>query len=286
MTQTTLPLDDGRFALAPGSATFRDSQLERSYRRAFLHRDRWQIVLAVVLLNVSNVVFIATDVDFTGGTATLRLLLGIRAGLLALSLALVWILWRDTSLRLVDGAVALWTTYVCVLSLFLATTRPPDYAPRVVGDAMVVLIIYILIPNRFLLQLFPALLLTVGTMIDVFTSMTLPPASLRVVVMAFVFMNIFGAWTSWHHHVDRRTRYALLVRERELRDALEKARHTRDVLEELLPICASCKSVRDDAGYWRKVEEYLTERTERDVTHGICPDCARRLYPEFPDLES
>jgi len=98
-------------------------------------------------------------------------------------------------------------------------------------------------------------------------------------------MNIFGAWTSWHHHVDRRTRYSLLVRERELREALEQARHTRDVLEGLLPICASCKSIRDDAGYWQKVEDYLMERTERDVTHGICPDCARDLYPEFPNLD-
>jgi DNA-binding NarL/FixJ family response regulator len=52
-------------------------------------------------------------------------------------------------------------------------------------------------------------------------------------------------------------------------------------LSGLLPICASCKSIRDDRGYWQQLESYLDEHSELTFTHGICPACARKLYPEL-----
>jgi hypothetical protein len=52
-------------------------------------------------------------------------------------------------------------------------------------------------------------------------------------------------------------------------------------LQDLLPICASCKKVRDDSGYWQQVERYIGEHFKTQVTHGICPECSKKLYPEF-----
>jgi PAS domain S-box-containing protein len=52
-------------------------------------------------------------------------------------------------------------------------------------------------------------------------------------------------------------------------------------LKGLLPICSSCKKIRDDRGYWQKVESYISQHTGAEFTHGICPDCMRRLYPEY-----
>jgi DNA-binding NtrC family response regulator len=63
----------------------------------------------------------------------------------------------------------------------------------------------------------------------------------------------------------------------ELTAALTKVR----TLTGLLPICSSCKGIRDDNGYWNRLEVYLQEHSEATLTHGICPDCARRLYPEI-----
>ncbi|MEO6461674.1 MAG: hypothetical protein ABIP29_01215, partial [Candidatus Eisenbacteria bacterium] len=54
-------------------------------------------------------------------------------------------------------------------------------------------------------------------------------------------------------------------------------------LQGLLPICAGCKKIRDDAGSWVAVETYVSARTAAAFTHGICPDCHRRLYPELAD---
>ena len=58
-------------------------------------------------------------------------------------------------------------------------------------------------------------------------------------------------------------------------------------LSGLLPICASCKKIRDDAGYWHDVADYISEHSEADFSHGICPKCKNKLYPElFGDTES
>ncbi|MBI4911798.1 MAG: PAS domain-containing protein [Acidobacteria bacterium] len=63
----------------------------------------------------------------------------------------------------------------------------------------------------------------------------------------------------------------------ELKRALENIR----VLSELLPICSSCKKVRDDHGYWEAVEGYLLKHANIKFSHGLCPACARALYPDF-----
>jgi len=78
-----------------------------------------------------------------------------------------------------------------------------------------------------------------------------------------------------------------LVEERtaELRAAVEQLttalRQVR-TLGGLLPICASCKNIRDDAGYWHRVEVYLRDHSDANFSHAICPTCMASLYPEYP----
>ena len=69
---------------------------------------------------------------------------------------------------------------------------------------------------------------------------------------------------------------------KQLKQALAEVR----TLKGIVPICANCKNVRDDQGYWNRVESYLNARTEADFTHAVCPDCMKRLYPQFePDSD-
>ena len=73
-----------------------------------------------------------------------------------------------------------------------------------------------------------------------------------------------------------------LTREREeLVAELQETLAQVKTLRGLIPICASCKSIRNDEGYWMRLEAYLKERSDAEFSHGICPDCYRRLYPEF-----
>ncbi|HZC81440.1 MAG TPA: hypothetical protein VE222_06925 [Nitrospiraceae bacterium] len=73
---------------------------------------------------------------------------------------------------------------------------------------------------------------------------------------------------------------ALEERERlfqELQDALGKIKTLRG----LLPICSSCKKIRDDQGYWNQIELYIHEHTDAQFSHGLCPECFKKLYPDF-----
>ena len=70
------------------------------------------------------------------------------------------------------------------------------------------------------------------------------------------------------------------------RDNLLKALKEIKTLSGLLPICSSCKKIRDDKGYWNQIEAYISEHSKAEFSHGICPDCSQKLYSEFTaDLE-
>ena len=65
----------------------------------------------------------------------------------------------------------------------------------------------------------------------------------------------------------------------ELQNALAEVK----TLSGLLPICASCKNIRDDKGYWNQIESYIRNHSEAEFSHSICPECVTKLYPELSD---
>jgi PAS domain S-box-containing protein len=82
-----------------------------------------------------------------------------------------------------------------------------------------------------------------------------------------------------HVAAEQALREALSHRERALAD-LQRAMQEVRTLSGLLPICMYCKNVRDDEGYWKRIETYLASRTGAEFTHGLCPDCQAKHYPE------
>jgi len=62
---------------------------------------------------------------------------------------------------------------------------------------------------------------------------------------------------------------------------LQNAMDEIKTLKGILPICSYCKKIRDDKGYWNRLESYLHAHSEVEFSHGICPDCAKKLYPDY-----
>jgi hypothetical protein len=71
--------------------------------------------------------------------------------------------------------------------------------------------------------------------------------------------------------------HSLVLRTKELNEAIAEIK----ILSGMLPICAKCKRIRDDKGYWNQLESYLSEHSDLRFTHSLCPECARALYPEM-----
>jgi DNA-binding NarL/FixJ family response regulator len=71
------------------------------------------------------------------------------------------------------------------------------------------------------------------------------------------------------------------IERKKLVTQLENSAREINKLRGILPICASCKKIRDDKGYWTQVEVYISDHSETEFTHGICPECAAKIYPKF-----
>lgn len=69
----------------------------------------------------------------------------------------------------------------------------------------------------------------------------------------------------------------LSVKNRELQKTLDEMK----VLQGHLPMCANCKSIRDEKGTWNQIDSYMTEHADVEFSHGICPECAEQLYPGY-----
>ena len=71
--------------------------------------------------------------------------------------------------------------------------------------------------------------------------------------------------------------HSLRIKQDELKDALSNIK----VLKGLLPICATCKKIRDDKGYWNQLESFIDKHSEAQFSHGMCPDCAKEHFPDY-----
>ena len=106
----------------------------------------------------------------------------------------------------------------------------------------------------------------------------------KIVGYTFGFLCLALGFWKWIPHVlmMERTRQEL----KRSHDELEEAMANVKVLRGLLPICASCKKVRDDKGYWNQIESYLKKHSEVEFTHGICPECMIKMQAELDSHRS
>jgi PAS domain S-box-containing protein len=125
-----------------------------------------------------------------------------------------------------------------------------------------------------------------------FTGKTFEAAGLRKSGDEFFLEQSLSTWqvagerffTSVIRDISERKR---IQKEREdLIAKLQQALADIKTLSGLVPICASCKRIRDDKGFWNQLESYISKHSQAQFSHGICPECSRRLYPELYDEET
>lgn len=123
-------------------------------------------------------------------------------------------------------------------------------------------------------------------------SVSIPAAPFLSVLDSHIIAITFGSALIWFFGIsgiffsfrvttkEYKKRSALIER---LQTALNEVK----TLKGLIPICSSCKKVRNDDGYWDQIEKYIREHSEADFSHSLCPDCIKELYPDFKgDLEA
>lgn len=262
------------------SAQFKDPQQENAYQQEHLKSERKQTTFFVILASVLIPLFIFTDYHFLGGTPQFKQLLLLRALFFALSLGYLFCVNASYLKKILPIATLIWNVIFCGYALYIAHTRPPAYNLHLLGDIIVIISLYIIIPNRLLLQIIPPLVLSTGVIIMSFTHNDLSPSALRITLVSVFLANINGYLMTRRAHLGKRIQHYQLAKEKELSTKLQEEIKKSQTLTGLIPICAGCKRIRDDKGYWQQVESYVSAHSTADFTHGICPECTQRLYPE------
>lgn len=109
-----------------------------------------------------------------------------------------------------------------------------------------------------------------------------PHLQLEALFAVSIYLVICLALFSWRRWRESKVAYAKLsVKTEQLQKALDEIRQ----LHGILPICASCKKIRDDQGFWHAVETYVQRHSEAEFTHSICPGCREKLYPQYPEMD-
>nr|WP_320011903.1 transporter substrate-binding domain-containing protein [uncultured Desulfobulbus sp.] len=104
------------------------------------------------------------------------------------------------------------------------------------------------------------------------------------IIGAFILV-VMGLFLYWNRNLklEIRARKKIEDERNELITELNKSLQEVKTLQGFLPICSHCRKVREDSGYWQKIETYIQEHTDTRFTHGICPDCMRELYPHIAE---
>jgi len=97
------------------------------------------------------------------------------------------------------------------------------------------------------------------------------------IITVFIFLSFSLILYTWRRKKEFLNSHAIMEKKNEkLKAALSEIRQ----LKGIIPICASCKMIRDDQGYWHQVEVYVQEHTDADFSHGLCPECSKKIYPD------
>jgi hypothetical protein len=154
-------------------------------------------------------------------------------------------------------------------SIFLATVLKRHGASRMVVLATSGIVFLSVVITSLALAAFQGFIDTLGIIISVVAPLLIFPLPA---------MMFFSTFVKLHQAEEE-----LRAKNGELERALSEVR----TLSGLLPICCGCKKIRDDQGYWNEVEQYFCDRLDLQLSHGFCPECLARLYPELaPAAES
>ncbi len=214
-----------------------------------------------------------------------------------LSLYITLISRAVTIISLFSGIILLYRTkrkyfdlIIFIIALIVALhvmvvnyLRPSNHVAIVAWDFMVIFGIYATVPFLLTYQIISSVFLSVGTNILwlYVTTSVWSEAETLPILGGYLSANIFGIFLSLQLKRSRRQQYQILKKEREARQGLEKAQKEVKILQGILPICSFCKKIRNDEGYYEKVEAYITRYSEADFSHTVCPDCMKMHYPDY-----
>lgn len=274
---------DGAQPLRPIMGEFADRELEMHYRREHLGEDARTLLLLLAIVLPANALWLVSDYLVSASGPSFRVMAGVRAAIILCGLLSLVISFRTRSPKIFLGTVLLTAAAAAGGIFYFDLTRPNDYLGHYTIDIIVIVAIYLIAPMPVRWKLACAAVYS-GAVLAVY-ALYKETAHRGLynfnVALSICIANAMGYFASRDLAIRRRREFHLFHRESEARRQLQHALDNIKTLSGLVPICAACKKIRDDRGYWKHVEAYLAEHSEVAFTHGLCPDCSSSYRAEL-----
>jgi len=252
---------------------------ESEFRRSRIEWERRELVALFAILCLTLPLGFVNDVALVATDSSRLLVQSVRGIAALMAAATVVAALRTSTERTRDAVAAVTIVFLIALELTNATHRPVDYIGFVPTTVVGILVIFISIPIPFLLKSALLFVEATGIIWIMWTMKEVGVPALRTATLAVVAAVVIGAWVAVRLGRSSRTQYLTLERERRARLDLESAHAEIARLEGILPICSSCKRIRDDDGFWQQIEVFVEAHSDAQFSHGTCPACMRELYP-------
>ncbi|MCA9975512.1 MAG: hypothetical protein KC413_07170, partial [Anaerolineales bacterium] len=244
---------------------FQDEVRERAYRHYYRRQDMWQLSMVMITFLLSLPYLTYVDYLFFGISPLFQGLVFMRVAFVAVVWAGGRLLRRIESLKAFDALIFLFTLWFLGMVLVINGTRPADQFQHTFLDILILLTVYLLVPNRLFFQILAASSFSIGNILIIITvKEPLPLLTTNMLWVTYILINLLGAFISHQLQLSRRRMFAAWSSERELVQELQAALANIKQLKKLLPICAQCKKIRDDDGNWHQVEVYIREHVDTE----------------------
>lgn len=242
-----------------------------------LRNNRRLASVGLALVALPAVWFVRTDLALFGGDwSALTARFSVRLALVVLPLAGILLLHSVGSQRDYSRRLCFICAGIAAALLALCLMRPVGSGLPLRSPLFTIALLYAALPNTRWRQILPPLVLSAGLIGLEVAWLGSAGTDVAGDVVIIVALNLAGWFI-----VDRRLR---LENEVEAAWQREQAAHAElRTLRGIIPICAHCKNVRTELGDWEQIEGYVRDRSAAEFSHGVCPDCLRRHYPEVAD---
>ncbi len=215
---------------------------------------------------------------------------------IALVVFFVAMLTRLRNTKNIERCSAVFVTVAATWAIIAAAVPSTDYS-TFVWNAYIPAATFFLLGKRrgfVLCSVYVPTIIAIFLYRHFFASITQPIVVVLNLILYTIFISIlYLYYESTRAHTEKlliddiKRRKKTEAEKVALIDDLKKALTEVKKLSGLLPVCSSCKKIRDDKGYWNKLEIFIEERSEAQFSHGMCPKCASDLYPDIDmDFES
>ncbi len=272
--------------LSKYTAEFDTKSMEESFLSSTWNDNKTATRNTLLIVVFLTIVFFIRDIMEVKDSGTLYLLLYMRIAVICAVFFSSLYIHRATSYFSNYHHLVFFNQIVISSAIFvLAITREMPVAYLGVNTILFMLIYYQFINNKFYHTIIACVFLGVGAVLTGVLYLNMNSSDLIASVLFLLPLNFLGSTILRSINKSRRFEYLALIDLKKTVDEREKAiQELRTTLAEVktlrgfLPICAKCKKIRDDEGYWNQIESYIEKHSEAQFSHGICQECADELY--------